>query len=298
MLKYFLFSLGFICAYQSPHKETHSSLTLWSDAIFQADYSKAKSNLKSTSEDSLFLALTYITEFEDLGDTLLLGQANKILIRYIEAFPDSNQTSFLYGLAKFQHGALKGILGEIISGLFSLRSGAKNLEPLQDDDAKALFEIYNFHSAKLTAWFGMGSSDQSSNIIANAYTKSPYLGGILSNSLFWIYFEEKKYDAMFKMAKSLHEQFPENRIFKQNYGDILKYQKKHTEAYRIYFESFQQYKQYPKSIRYFCAAGNLLLLAKKTNKPYLEWQKIWKQGLMSYKDWLPDELIEEVSSSE
>ena len=241
--------------------------------IYKTEYEKAFSEIYSTAKhDSgkcVLEGITFVSRFDDLGDTLDLDSA-------LFALKNCKTSDFWEPLRRYEISLINSILGNTFKSILEARSAALIFEKREDLDSKAFYAIYAYYNP-----FTQSRLENLKKGFENSRLFSPVFG----NTLIWIFYDGKKYAEALEIANILLERYPKHPVISQTKADMLFKLGNTQEAVSIYKSSEALYaKRAPNSIRYWCAVANL---AKMTGDNF------WKEKLKTseykrIKHWMPE----------
>jgi tetratricopeptide (TPR) repeat protein len=241
--------------------------------IYKTNYNKAFGEISLMAKDDssrcVLKGVTYVSRFDDLGDTLDLDSALLVL-------KNCKTSGFWESLRLFEISFVNSILGNTLTSILEARNAALNFEKLGDLDSKAFYAIYAHYNP-----FTESRLEDLKKGFENSRLFSPLLG----NTLAWVFYDKKRYAEALEVANTLLMRYPKHPIVLQVKADMLFKLGRAKEAASIYKESEALYaKRAPGSIRYWCAVANL---AKITGDDF------WKEKLKSVEyrriqHWMPE----------
>lgn len=234
-----------------------------------------------------------LTKFDDLGDTLALEKA-------AEELADCQADGAWDVLREFELGYAKSAQGHSFKGALATRRAAKKFEDSQDKDARAIYSIYAYYVEDGFGFLPFISDDREDHlkILEERAAHSPLFWAIFATPLAWMYYDKEEYDKALAVVERSLAKSPKNPIFIQMKADMLYKQKRYAEAAAIYENSAAEYlKRSGKSVRYFCAIGNLARIYLDAGKENLSRQNAEKLNDPDYKkieNWMPESLVKDL----
>lgn len=199
--------------------------------------------------------MVQLSRFDDLGDTLSLGKAQK---RLESCTP---QEPFWEALRLFQLGYVQAESGSSVSAALTTRKAAQNFLTLGTLEARGFHAIYAYYMEGATAWVPFRKDDRSAFLqtLDSARIHSDRFWPLFTTSEVWILFDRHEYQKALSIVEWALVRSPKHPVFCQMKGDMLYRLKRFAEAASIYEQSVQDYSQRaPQSVRWWSAAGNLL----------------------------------------
>ncbi|MBP5247887.1 MAG: hypothetical protein J6Z31_08540 [Fibrobacter sp.] len=238
-----------------------------------------------------------LSEFDDVGDTLALEKAAKELA-------ECSAEGAWDVLRAFELGYAQTSLGSSFKGALGTRSAAKKFEDVADKDAQAFYAIYAYYVDDGLSFLPFVSDDREAylKILEERSQNSELFWALFATPLAWMYYDKQEYGKALKVVERALSKAPQNPVFLQMKADMLYKQQKYGEAATIYEQSAKAYlTRTGKSVRYFCAVGNLARIyldageleksksyAKKLVDP--EYEKIEK--------WMPGSLVKDLKKKD
>ncbi len=241
--------------------------------MYKTEYDKAFNEISEKDSSACVLkGIIYISRFDDLGDTLDLDTASRIL-------KICKSNDFWEPLRRYNIGLISSILGKNARSFMEVRGAAQILEERTDVDSKAFYAIYGYAMSFFDSKKQIYLAD-----LKAGFEQSKMFSPVFGNSLVWYLYGEKKYAEALGIVDILLKRYPEHPVFLQTKADMLFKLGKVQEAVAIYKRSEEFYaKIAPNSIRYWCAVANL---AKMTDDSFWK-EKLKSKEYRSIKHWMP-----------
>ncbi|NLB63422.1 MAG: hypothetical protein GX801_04865 [Fibrobacter sp.] len=241
-----------------------------------------------------FWALAKLANYNDLGDTNKVYEA-KLLLDTLEFSKEEWE-----GLRLFQVGFIEGLLGNGMRAATRTRAAAKIFKPLDNSEAQAFYFIYAFYMEALSAWIP-GVSDKRPEMLIELEKithNSVRFGSVIGSATVWMYFGRKEYDKALNLVDALLKKSPQNPAFLQMRADMLFRLEEYDAAAEIYEKSATYYeRKAPKSLRWWCAAGNLARIYQENDKKELSQRWIdhfSSPEFQKIKKWMPPSLMKDL----
>ena len=249
------------------------------DFALQTNYSEAYAAIQKIQDKKpgaacVIRGIVRLSEFDDTGDTLALFTAEKELSKC------SAEGSWDI-LREFELGYAHTAMGHSIKGALGTRKAAKKFEDAEDLDAQAFYAIYAYYVDDGLSFLPFVSDHRED------YLKILEKGADRSE-LFW---------ALEVVERSLAKS-PKNPVFLQMKADMLYKLGRFVEAAKIYEKSASDYlNRTGKSVRYWCAVGNLARIYKEMgdSEKSLQHADLFKSP--EYKQiekWMPASLVKDL----
>lgn len=270
-------------------------------ATLRTEYSKALAlaqTLKSRhpAAGCVFNSMVLVSRFDDMGDTLALRRANREL--------DTCKASGLWeALRLFELGYTHSVLGSSLQAALKTRSAANHFKQSRDPDAQAFYAIYAYYVDQLTAgisWMPFVSDRRVEYLAAlsKGAAQSHLYWPLFSTPLVWIHYDRKEYSRALLVVDNMLKRSPGHPVFIQIRADVLFMLKRYPEAATLYEYSAKQYQQRTgRSLRYWCAVGNLARIYQQMGKPTeaQRWADLLKDpAFAGVKRWMPASLMDDL----
>lgn len=232
-----------------------------------------------------------ISLYDDKGDTTALVKAGNRL--------EKCKTDGLWdALRKFEIGYVQGETGHSVKGAMTTRSAAGMFEDSKNLEAQAFYAIYAYYVDQSFSWVPFKSDNRAKylSVLDSASLQSKRFWPLFLTPLIWMYYDKEDYAKGLKLAERGLSKAPNHPVFLQIKADMLYCLKRYDEASKIYEASAASYeKRTGKSIRYWCAALNLIRIYHDAGQK--EKSAEWKSRLddPAYKaleKWMPGSLID------
>lgn len=268
----------------------------------KADYKKSYQILETIHAGNPGAAcvlrnVTRLSEFDDTGDTLVLEKAAKEL-----------STCTAEGgwdvLRAFELGYAQSALGSSLKGALGTRSAAKKFEDSEDKDAQAFYAIYAYYVDDGLSFLPFVSDDREAylKILEERSANSELFWALFATPLAWMYYDKQEYGKALKVVERAISKAPANPVFWQMKADMLYKLKAYAEAAKIYEKSAEEYlKRTGKSVRYFCAIGNLsriYLDAGDSEKSKFYADKFLDPDYEKIEKWMPGSLVKDLKKKD
>jgi len=226
----------------------------------QSRYTEAAHTADSLSKfepgrGAFFRNMVALSRFDDLGDTNDLMRTRQALEKA------SWREPFWENLRLFQLGYVKSEQRETMSAGFTMRKAAKGFAQIPTLEARAFYALYAYYLEGATAWLPF-ASDQRKHFLStldSAAHGNSYYWPLFATSLTWMLFDRQEYAQALKLVDFALKKAPQHPVYLQMRADMLFRLKRYPEAAALYEHSAAQYAQRsPRSIRWWCAIGNLL----------------------------------------
>lgn len=298
-----LFAVGVMAAspFQLPGELSQTAKTAVGLAL-STDYAGAyreiqKVGAKNPGASCVLRNIVRLTEFDDLGDTAVLASAAAELSK-----------CKAYGawdvLREFELGYAQTALGHSIKGALETRSAAKKFEDSDDPDAQAIYAIYAYYVEDGFSFLPFVSDDREAYLkLLNAQSeKSELFWALFATPLVWMHYDRGEFEKALNVVERSLAKAPGNPVFLQMKADMLYKLRRFEEAAKIYEKSAEDYlKRSGKSVRYWCAVGNLARIyldsgdvsaAKRyaemfSSPDYAKWEK-----------WMPQSLVKDLKKKD
>ena len=234
-----------------------------------------------------------LSEFDDLGDTVALIKAH-------EELSQCKADSAWDVLREFELGYAMSALGHSFKGALGTRSAAKKFEESKDKDAQAIYSIYAYYVDDGFSFLPFVSDDRETylKILEERSAKSEFFWALFATPLAWMYYDREEYEKALAVVNRALGKAPGNPIFIQMKADMLYKLKRYAEAAEIYEKSSKDYyKRSKKSVRYFCAVGNLAriyLAAGDDEKAKMKAGKFNDPAYEKVEKWMPASLVKDL----
>lgn len=256
-----------------------------------------KVGTKNPGASCVLRNIVRLTEFDDLGDSAVLASAAAEL-----------SECKAYGawdvLREFELGYAQTSLGHSFKGALGTRRAAKKFENSEDPDAQAIYAIYAYYVEDGFSFLPFVSDDRDAYLkLLNAQSeKSELFWALFATPLVWMHYDREEFDKALKVVERSLVKAPGNPVFLQMKADMLYKLRRFEEAAKIYEKSAETYlKRSGKSVRYWCAIGNLARIyldsgnasaAKRyaemfSSPEYAKWEK-----------WMPQSLVKDLKKKD
>lgn len=233
----------------------------------QTNYTEAYATIQKIQEKDAGVAcvirgIVHLSEFDDTGDTLALFSSEK------ELSECSAKESWDI-LREFELGYARTAMGHSIKGALGTRKAAKKLEDVKDPDAQAFYAIYAYYVDEGLSFLPFVSDNREEylKILEKGLEESEFFWALYATSLAWMYYDREEYGKALDVAERSLAKAPRNPVFLQMKADMLYKLGRFAEAAKIYEESASDYlKRTGKSVRYWCAIGNLARIYRDMGK--------------------------------
>lgn len=202
-----------------------------------------------------YRAMVRLSQFDDLGDTLVLAKAKQI----VESCTPGQQ--FWESLRLFQLGFIQAENGSTMNAALTTRKAAKGFLEEGTLEARGFHSIYAYYLDGATAWIPFTTDRRPSLLktLDSARLVSPTFWPLFSTSLAWMYFDRKEYQLALRVVEQALTRCPGHPVYFQMKGDMFFRLKRYEEAAAVYEQSLRDYSRRAHgSVRWWCAAGNLL----------------------------------------
>ncbi len=224
----------------------------------QTSYAEAYATIQKIQEKDSGVAcvirgIVHLSEFDDTGDTLALIASEKEL-------SECSATESWDVLREFELGYARTALGHSIQGALGTRKAAKKFEDVEDADARAFYAIYAYYVDDGLSFLPFVSDNREEYLktLENGLERSEFFWALYATSLSWMYYDRQEYGKALDVVNRSLAKAPGNPVFMQMKADMLYKLGRFAEAAKIYEESASDYlKRTGKSVRYWCAIGNL-----------------------------------------
>lgn len=278
--------------------ELDASVSRAMGAIVSRNYSEAATIAKQISASDSGVGcvvdgMVKIGRYDDLGDTTALQSAAKKL-------GDCKSSGYWDALRIFELGYAQNELGHSFKGAMNTRSAAKTFQDSNNPDARAFYAIYAYYMDGALSWLPFVSDDRPSHLKAlqNGAANSKWFWPLFTTSLVWMHYDRNEYDEALKLADKALSKSPKHPVFEQIKADMLYRKQNYKEAADIYEHSAKDYeKRTGKSIRYWCAAANLVRIYADMKDEAR--QKQWQEALRTkefeaIRRWMPSSLMDDL----
>ncbi len=234
-----------------------------------------------------------LSEFDDTGDTVALRNAEREL-------SECRAEGAWDVLREFELGYAKTALGSSLKGALATRKAAKKFEDSDDADARAVYAIYAYYVEDGFSFLPFVSDDRDAHlkVLEERSANSRLFWPLFATPLAWMYYDRGEYGKALAVVESALAKAPKNAVFWQMKADMLYKQKRYAEAARIYERSAAEYlSRTGKSVRYFCAVGNLARIyldAGNLEKSRMHAEKLKSADYEKVERWMPGSLIKDL----
>lgn len=237
--------------------------------------------------------MTLIGRYDDLGDTAAIQKATLLLSR-------CRSEGFWDALRVFELGYSQSEQGHSLKGAMNTRSAAKVFKDSDDMDAKAFYAIYAYYMEGAFSWVPFVSDNRPEHIksLASGAASSKLFWPLFTTSLAWMFYDRGEFSEALLLTESALSRVPRHPVFLQIKADMLYRLGRYAEAAEIYEASANDYlKRTGKSIRYWCAAANLVRIY--ADKGDAEAQEKWRKTLKTeefeaIRSWMPSSLMDDL----
>ncbi len=282
-----------------------SQMEFWSKATsltVQQKYGEAMEQAKKLRAENdgagcVLENVVRISIYEDKGDTSALLKAGNLL--------EKCQAKGLWdALRKFEIGYVLGETGHSVKGAMTTRSAAGLFEESDEMDARAFYAIYAYYFDQSFSWVPFKSDNRAKYLadLDSASMQSKRFWPLFLTSLTWMYYDKEDYNKGLKLTERALNKAPNHPVFLQMKADMLYRLKRYDEAAKIYEASAVSYeKRTGKSIRYWCAALNLIRIyhdAGKKDKS-AEWKsKLKDPAYKALEKWMPESIMDDLKDKD
>lgn len=270
------------------------SVALALDMDYAGSYAEAEKLQKGNPGAACVLRnVARLSEFDDTGDTLALRSAEKELS---ECAADGAWDV----LREFERGYAQTALGSSFKGAMGTRRAAKKFEDSEDKDARAVYSIYAYYVEDGLSFLPFVSDDRDAylKILEERAANSKLFWPLFATPLAWMYYDRDEYGKALDVVERALAKAPKNAVFWQMKADMLYKQKRYAEASRIYERSAAEYlSRTGKSVRYFCAVGNLARIyldAGDAEKSRKQAEKLKSADYGKVERWMPGSLVKDL----
>lgn len=276
-----------------------AQMEMWNKATsltMQLKYGEAMEQAKKLRADNegvgcLLENVVRISIYDDKGDTTALLKAGNLL--------EKCKTQGLWeALRKFEIGYVQGETGHSVKGAMTTRSAAGLFEDSKELEARAFYAIYAYYIDQSFSWVPFKSDNRAQYlaVLDSASLQSKRFWPLFLTPLIWMYYDKQDFERGLKLSERGLSKAPNHPVFLQIKADMLYCLKRYDEAAKIYEASAASYeKRTGKSIRYWCAALNLIRIyhdAGKKDKS-AEWKaKLDDPAYKKLEKWMPESLID------
>ena len=241
--------------------------------------------------------IIHISRYDDLGDTLSLFRADTVLNR-------CKSIGYWDALRVFEIGYVQSELGHSFKGAMSTKNAAGKFEDSENTDARAFYAIYAYYMNDALNWIPFISDKREKYLkdLTFGAKNSAWFWPLFTTSLIWMHYDRKEYEIGLELADSVLKKIPEHPVFLQIKADMLYRLERYSEAAVIYESSAKNYFiRTGYSIRYFCAAANLIRIYHDMNnaEKETEWKSVLKsEAFLKIKHWMPKSLMEDLKDKD
>jgi len=280
---------------QGALKESAEQVTRYS---MSCDYARADAAARAMrAQDAglscIFVNIVRISRFDDLGDTAALNKAAASL-------SECRSSGVWDALREFELGYAQSALGRSVKGAMHTRSAAKIFEESADPDARAFYAIYAYYMSDALGFLPFFPDDKqtSLSVLEKASANSSLFWPLFVTPLVWMHYDRSEYKAALRLTDGALAKAPGHPVFLQMRADMLYRLKRYPEAAAIYEASAAGYlKRTGKSIRYYCAAGNLARIYNDAGAAAARdrWLAVLKTPeFKAMKAWMPASLMNDL----
>ncbi len=268
------------------------------DLALQTNYSEAYAAIQKIQDKNpgaacVIRGIVRLSEFDDTGDTLALFTAEKELSKC------SAEGSWDI-LREFELGYAHTAMGHSIKGALGTRKAAKKFEDAEDLDAQAFYAIYAYYVDDGLSFLPFVSDHREDylKILEKSSDRSELFWALFATPLAWMYYDKQEYDKALDIVERSLAKAPRNPVFLQMKADMLYKLGRFAEAAKIYEKSASDYlTRTGKSVRYWCAVGNLARIYKEMgdNEKSLRNADLFKSPeYEKIETWMPASLVKDL----
>lgn len=275
-----------------------TSVTKVMDNIIKRNYNAAEKGATEIGRHNqgvscILEGMVLIGKYDDLGDTIALQKATKLLNK-------CKASGYWEALRVFQLGYTQSEQGHSLKGAIHTKSAAEIFEKSKDLDTKAFYAIYAYYMNNTFNWLPFVSDKSESHLqdLTMGAKNSKWFWPLFTTSLIWMHYDRKEYKVGLDLAENALRKIPNHPVFLQIKADMLYRLKNYQQAANIYEASAADYlTRSGKSLRYWCAIANLVRIYHDAGN--LELEAKWKTKLKSpdfesIKDWMPASLMNDL----
>lgn len=268
------------------------------DFVLQTNYSEAYAAIQKIQDKKpgaacVIRGIVRLSEFDDTGDTLALFTAEKELSKC------SAEGSWDI-LREFELGYAHTAMGHSIKGALGTRKAAKKFEDAEDLDAQAFYAIYAYYVDDGLSFLPFVSDHREDylKVLESGSARSELFWALYATPLAWMYYDRQEYDKALNVVERSLAKSPKNPVFLQMKADMLYKLERFTEAAKIYERSASDYlNRTGKSVRYWCAIGNLARIYREMGNSEKSLQNADLFKSPEYKKiekWMPASLVKDL----
>lgn len=268
------------------------------DFALQTNYSEAYAAIQKIQDKKpgaacVIRGIVRLSEFDDTGDTLALFTAEKELSKC------SAEGSWDI-LREFELGYAHTAMGHSIKGALGTRKAAKKFEDAEDLDAQAFYAIYAYYVDDGLSFLPFVSDHREDylKILEKGADRSELFWALYATPLAWMYYDRQEYAKALEVVERSLAKSPKNPVFLQMKADMLYKLERFTEAAKIYERSASDYlNRTGKSVRYWCAIGNLARIYREMGNSEKSLQNADLFKSPEYKKiekWMPASLVKDL----
>ncbi len=248
---------------------------------------------KDSGAACVIRGMILLSEFDDTGDTLALFSSEKEL----------SECAAKNGwdvLREFERGYAQTAMGHSIKGALGTRKAAKKFEDVEDPDARAFYAIYAYYVDDGLSFLPFVSDNREEylKILERGVDRSEFFWALYATSLAWMYYDRAEYAKALDVVERSLAKAAKNPVFLQMKADMLFKLERLAEAAKIYEESASDYlKRTGKSVRYWCAIGNLAriyLQMGKDDKSAQNANLLKSPEYRKIEKWMPASLVKDL----
>lgn len=234
-----------------------------------------------------------LSEFDDAGDTLVLAKSEEELSRC-----SANGAWDI--LREFELGYARTSLGHSFKGALGTRKAAKKFEDSNDPDAQAFYAIYAYYVEDGLHFLPFISDNREEylKILERESTRSELFWALFATPLAWMYYDRREYAKALDVVERALAKAPGNPVFLQMKADMLYKRGDFSRAAKIYAKSAEDYRNRTgKSIRYWCAIGNLARIHQDlgNSEKAIEYANLLKSPeYEKIEKWMPASLVKDL----
>ncbi|MFA6837072.1 MAG: hypothetical protein WCR04_11810 [Fibrobacteraceae bacterium] len=268
------------------------------NSALAGEYSKSEKlaqglKVRAPGASCVLLNIIRLSKFDDVGDTLVLHKAK-------ESLAACKAVGVWDNLREFESGYAESVLGNSVKGALRTRSAAKKLEDSDDKDAQAFYAIYAYYIDDGLSFLPFASDNRNSylSLLEERTSHSKLFWALFATPLTWMYYDKKEYAKGLAVVERSLKKAPGNPVFLQMKADMLYRMGKNVEAADIYEKSAKEYiSRTGKSIRYWCAIGNLARIYMASGDSMnAEKNKVLLQSpeFKKIERWMPESLMKDL----
>ncbi len=252
-----------------------------------------KIQTKDSGAACVIRGIVKLSEFDDVGDTLALFKSEEELIR-------CNAKGAWDVLREFELGYVRSAMGKSVKGALETRKAAKKFKDSEDPEARAFYAIYAYYVEDGLSFLPFVSDNREAHLksLEQSVEKSALFWALFATPLAWMYYDKEEYGKALGVVERALSKAPGNPVFLQMKADMLYKAGRFAEAAKIYERSASDYlKRTGKSVRYFCAVGNLAriyLAMGEAQKAKEETKLLGDAEYQKIEKWMPASLVKDL----